>query len=355
MNTVYRILSVFKTINGLSNQEDISSLSVIEKDEYYPGLDSQKTALKTFYPNHHNGSLLILYPGATTKGESHPKMIALARSIAINGVQVFIPRIPPLINLELSKDIMLWTVHFYKWIFNNFSEHNTQINIAGISFGGVVVLKSCLDPFLSKNKPKSVLVFGSSYDARTTMEFMFNGKIVYKGRVIKINPDPWCVIVILHNYLNKINPGYETYKIEQALNYYIHENSKKYDQAFNNLNNIEKKLINDALELNASNELKRVMDLIFNNCSNEIDFFSARRWCNKINNNVFIIHGKNDSLSPFTESIKLHRELQNSSLLVSELFEHREISKKPYSFSKLKEIFKILIFLLRYYKKAFSI
>ena len=355
MNTLHRILSVIKTINGLSNQKDLSSLSVVEEDMFYPGLDNQKTPLKTFHPNYPNDSILILYPGATIKGESHPKMITLARSLAINGVKVFLPRIPPLINLKLTEDILLWTVHFYKWVFNNYCENDNQINIAGVSFGGVIVLKSCLDPFLVKNRPKSVLVFGTSFDARTTMEFMFNGKMIYKDKVIKLNPNPWSVIVMLHNYLNKINTGYDTKRIEQALTYYIHEKSKKFEQAFNELNNIEKNLINDSIELNVSDELKRVMNLIFNDCSNEIDFFSAKTWCNKITNNVFIIHGKNDSLSPFTESIKLHHELQNSNLLVSELFEHREISRPPSYFSKLKEMLKIIIFLSRYYKKAFDI
>ena len=46
---------------------------------------------------------------------------------------------------------------------------------------------------------------------------------------------------------------------------------------------------------------------------------------------------------------------QPGNLLVSELFEHREISRPPSYFSKLKEMLKIIIFLSRYYKKAFDI
>ena len=68
-----------------------------------------------------------------------------------------------------------------------------------------------------------------------------------------------------------------------------------------------------------------------------------------------IIHGKNDSLSPFTESIKLDNKLQNSNLLITELFEHREISSKISIFTKFKEIFKIGNFLSNYYKEAFSL
>ena len=121
------------------------------------------------------------------------------------------------------------------------------------------------------------------------------------------------------------------------------------------LDESEKKLINEALDLNVSNELKRVMDLIFNNCKNEIDYFSAKEWCDKIENNVFILHGKNDSLSPFTESVKLHKRLKNSNLLISELFEHRKITNKISFFLKLKELYKIIKFLSRYYKEAYNI
>ena len=104
MNKIHRISSTFKTINGLNKYIDLSPPSIIEKDGFYPGLDNQDTPLKIFQPKRQNGSILILYPGASIKGESHPKMITLAWSLAINGIKVFIPRIPSLINLELSKD-----------------------------------------------------------------------------------------------------------------------------------------------------------------------------------------------------------------------------------------------------------
>ena len=355
MNTMYRILSVLKTIYGLSNYENSMPKSVQEKDDFYLGVNNEQTPLKIFQPNNPNGSILILYPGASAKGENHPKLVTLARSLAVNGVKVFLPRIPHLIDLRLSEDILKWTVHFYKWVFNNFGIENNQINLGGISFGGVIVLKSCLDPFLLKNKPNSVLVFGTSYDAKTSMEFMYSGKITFNKEEIKIKPDPWSVIVILHNYLSHIDAGYNTKKIEKALKFLIYEKYEKFEEAINNLKDHEKNLIDDTMDLNNSNELKRIMDIILNECSDKIDFFSAKKWCSKIPNNIFIIHGKNDSLSPFTESIKLDNKLQNSSLLITELFEHRDISNKISIFSKFKEIFKIGNFLSNYHKEAFSL
>ena len=114
MTHIRSIRSALKTLNGLQNYEHSAPSYIRDQDGHYPGLSNEDTPLKIFHPKNPTGAILILYPGASAKGEAHPKMIALARSIAVNGIQVYIPRIPPLINLKLSKSILEWTLHFYQ-------------------------------------------------------------------------------------------------------------------------------------------------------------------------------------------------------------------------------------------------
>ena len=147
MNRIRSITSAIRTLNGLQNFEQSSIPSVREQDGHYEGLSNEDIPLKIFHPKNPTGAVLILYPGASPKGEAHPKMIALARSMAVNGIQVYIPRIPPLLNLKLSKSILDWTIHFYRWLKNQSGHENSSINLAGLSFGGVIVIKACLDPF----------------------------------------------------------------------------------------------------------------------------------------------------------------------------------------------------------------
>ena len=116
MNAINRIQSVSKIIYGLRKYQNSSPSSIIEEDSFYPGLNNEDIPLKIFSPKSHHRSTLILYPGATVKGEAHPKMITLARSLAGTGIKVLLPRIPPLIDLQLSTEIFLLTVHFYKWV-----------------------------------------------------------------------------------------------------------------------------------------------------------------------------------------------------------------------------------------------
>ena len=72
----------------------------------------------------------------------------------------------------------------------------------------------------------------------------------------------------------------------------------------------EKNLIDDTMDLNNSNELKRIMDIILNECSDKIDFFSAKKWCSKIPNNVF------DCLLRFQGKIGVAPKLINLAILL---------------------------------------
>ena len=96
------------------------------------------------------------------------------------------------------------------------------------------------------------------------------------------------------------------------------------------------------------------MKIILKDCSDQLEFFSPKFWCNNIPNNIFILHGTNDSLSPYTESVKLDKKLQSSNLLITRLFEHREISNKISFITKCRETINIYKFLSRYFKKVFS-
>tara|TARA_B100000929_G_C15394349_1_gene382274 strand:- start:273 stop:824 length:552 start_codon:yes stop_codon:yes gene_type:complete len=183
---------------------------------------------------------------------------------------------------------------------------------------------------------------------------MYSGEINHNGETIKIKPEPWSIIVLFHNYLHQIDIGYETKEIQVGLSYLIHQSDDKLKDLMNNLNGPQKNLINDIVNLNISDEVQRIMNIILKDCSDQLEFFSPKFWCDNITNNVFILHGTNDSLSPYTESVKLDKKLQNSELLITRLFEHREISNKISFIRKFHETFNIYKFLSKYYYKVFS-
>ena len=77
---------------------------------------------------------------------------------------------------------------------------------------------------------------------------------------------------------------------------------------------------------------------------------SPKTWSKNINIQIFIIHGANDSMVPFTESTLLAENISNSKLLISFLYEHREISTNRGIFFKIKEVFKMINFFAYYFR-----
>ena len=62
------------------------------------------------------------------------------------------------------------------------------------------------------------------------------------------------------------------------------------------------------------------------------------------------MHGSNDSMVPFTESIELNKKIKNSSLFVSYMYEHKEISTNKGLLFKIKEFYKMYKFFKGYFK-----
>ena len=74
-------------------------------------------------------------------------------------------------------------------------------------------------------------------------------------------------------------------------------------------------------------EIKMIVEQMIELYQNELENISPVNICDKINCKVFLMHGGNDSMVPYIESINLSENLKNSQLFISGLYEHREIQK----------------------------
>ena len=61
------------------------------------------------------------------------------------------------------------------------------------------------------------------------------------------------------------------------------------------------------------------------------------------------MHGANDSMVPFTESVLMHEHIKNSELLISYLYEHKEIATNKGIGFKLKELHRMAAFFSKLY------
>ena len=101
-------------------------------------------------------------------------------------------------------------------------------------------------------------------------------------------------------------------------------------------------------DVSLTDEMKDMVDAMIEKNMDLLKFLSPENWIQSIKDHVFIMHGANDSMVPFTESSFLDENLKNSTLLISFLYEHREISTNRNIFFKLKEFLKLIQFNAKY-------
>ena len=79
-----------------------------------------------------------------------------------------------------------------------------------------------------------------------------------------------------------------------------------------------KSFINLILNGEMNDEIKEMVEQIIINNKELLEFLSPELWAKEINQKIFIIHGANDSMVPFTESILLHNQIKDSTLILLE-------------------------------------
>ena len=334
-----RYLATFK-------EENIPSIKY--NDETYTGLDGNETIVRIFKTKNSNAQSIIIFPGASPYAENHPGMIMLGSCLRNVGYNVYLPRIPALKNLILEKENVDWFAHCYKELADNKIKSKNNIMIVGLSYGGASLLRASLDERMQSPKPKSILSYGTYYSIDTALDFFITGIIKHKNKEYKITPHEWGPVVMFYNFFDSITTSYDKEKIIKVLKYRIKDEDKLLKKEVELLPEKEKKLIKNILNGVLTDEMKNMVDAMIEKNMDLLKFLSPENWIQSIKDHVFIMHGANDSMVPFTESLFLDKNLKNSTLLISFLYEHREISTNRNIFFKLKEFFKLIQFNAKY-------
>jgi len=335
------VVSLLRFSNSIPNYIHIA-------DSTYRGLNNIDLPLKVIKGKTDLGRTLILYPGASPFAEEHPSMIFLGAVLANSGFNVYIPRIPLLKDLDISEKNVEWFQNAYDQLLNRDDVKGTKISCMGVSYGGAILLKSSLTGPMREHPPHSMVTYGTIYDVQRSLDFVMTGKINIKGKEVNIKPHEWGLIVCFHNFLSSTDIGYDTSKIEKILKLRVQDKHEEVKVEIGYLDKKDRALINDILNSNISPEIKRIIDIILKDKVNILDGISPEKWCNNIKSKVYVMHGANDNMVPYTQSVELSKNIKNSELFISYLYEHNEIAPKRTILYKLNELKRLGLFIRKF-------
>ena len=336
-------------INSLLKFREGKTYSTNIKISKYDGLEGVNPPVKIISPLKNRKKVIILYPGASPYAEEHPKMEMLGIVLAQNGYKVFIPRIPPLKKLDISAVNVEWFICFYKWLLDIYQLEPQNIVMVGISYGGGLMLKASLQFNELLKPPKMLMTQGTYADAESTLRFLLTGEISSHGVKYKITPNEWGLIVIFKNFLINLDLDWDTSGIQEVMKLQIQDKIDDRDKVISKLPKYQQDIANSILRGKGTEEVMALCREIMQNEKITLRNLSPKYWCNEIQHKVFIFHGANDSMIPFTESILLAENLQNSELLISHIYEHKEISTNKNIYYKFKELIRMLHFFSKFY------
>ena len=266
-------------------------------------------------------------------------MIFLGSVLANIGFSVYIPRIPPLKDLNISEENIAYFQKAYEELLKKDDIKNTKISCVGMSYGGALLLKSSLSGPMAKHPPHSVVTYGTIYDVQTSLDFVMTGKLIIKGEEVNIKPHEWGVVVCFHNFLPNIDVGYDTTDIQKVLKFRVQDKHEEVDAELEKMEGKNKELLTDILNSRISPEIKRIIDIILKERIDVLNSVSPQLWCMDIKPKVFVMHGANDNMVPYTQSVQLSEHIPNSELFISYLYEHNELAPKRSIFYKINDLF----------------
>ena len=334
------------------NPENYPAVDI--KDSFYIGLDNNKIPLKIlFRKNKNDQNNIIIFPGASPDAENHPGMLFLASIICQLGYKIFIPRIPPLKELRLNDECFDWFAHAYSEIINRDDILKNRVTTMALSFGGGLLLKASLDERISNYPPKSIMTFGTYCDIQSTLKFLCDGRIELEDESYTIKPHSWGLTVLFHNFLDQFNfEEIKDYKdqVREIINLRIEDKLDEVDYQISQLPNVPRKFMKNIFDSRINKKIKYEIYKAINKEKDFVQLMSPKYWGKKISSKVFIMHGSNDSMVPFTESINLNKCIDDSELFISYMYEHKEISTDKGLLFKVKEFHKMYKFFKEYFK-----
>ena len=349
LKNIYSYYQASRMITSLLTYKEGKSYSLKVENSQYEGLNGICPPVKIISPVKSKKKAVILYPGASPDAEEHPKLEMLGIVLAENGFKVFIPRIPPLKVLDISAVNIEWFICFYQWLLDIHQLESQNIAMVGISYGGGIMLKAYLQLIDFLSPPNLLMTHGTYADAESTLHFLLTGEISYQGVQYKITPHAWGLIVIFQNYLKNLELDWDTTGVQEVVGLEIQEKFSARDKVISKLPRFQKNIVNSVLSGHGTAEVMALCKTMMQNEIATLHDLSPRYWCHEIQQKVFIFHGANDSMIPFTESIQLAESIPSSELLISYIYEHKEISTNRGFFYKSREFIRMLKFFSKFY------
>ncbi len=284
----------------------------------------------------------VILHGLAHTGRHHASLQRFARAVAASGAAVMVPDIPEWRRLRVAPAVTVPTIQAAVLALNERPEvERGRVGLIGFSFGATQALVAAADPRLEGHL-RGIAAWGGYRDLHRLFRFGLLGRHELDGRQYRTAPDPYGRWIMAANYLTKV-PGYEEFgDTAAALDRLANEAGSRGVYADDPVYDPIKEEFRDPLEPRArelfdffappagrlppdTSETEALAEGLASAALAADPLLDPGPRLNRLGVRTVFAHGRDDRLVPFTESIRLERDLPpevSGGCTVTDLFSH---------------------------------
>ena len=281
--------------------------------------------------------------GITRPGRQHPTLLRFVRALAASGAAVLVPEIPEWREMLLAPREAADTLRAAVLSLAKRDEVvPDRLGVMGFSFGGPQALLAGLDPALAPHL-KVVASFGGYCDLERTVRFLFSGDHEWQGKRYHVDPDPYGRWVVGGNYLTRAEGFEGSEEVAEALLSLARAAGDEQVASWDAHHDTRKEALEEALP-RSGRRLFRVFapadgEDVPREAADELapaltraalkdsPLFDIASDLPRLKVPARLIHGRQDRLIPFTESLRLAEHFSSGSdvrVFLTGLFSHSQ-------------------------------
>jgi len=295
----------------------------------------------------------IVLHGVTRPGRFHPTLLRFVRALASSRAVVLVPQIPEWVDLRLEPERTLPTVRAA--LDGLRSLPNTcdgPYGLIGFSFGAPQAIIAAANQDIS-DQLAGVVGFGGYCDIASMVRFQMTGQFEWAGATHHLRPDPYGRWIMGGNALTAIPEYQDAQDVADALWQLAVEAGERrilaWDPSYDTLKEqLKAQIAEDRREIfdlfappsdrePTQSEAERITPLLTRAAMEAAPLLDPIPFLNRVETPVQLIHGRNDRLIPFTETLRLEAafpEKRHVDTTITALMDHSEQGGRLASMNK---------------------
>jgi len=257
------------------------------------------------------GSLagIVLVPGAAERGKDDPRLLSLATSLARARFAVMVPDLPSLRALKVTPGNVQEVEAAFAWFRSQSGfAPGGKVGLGGISYAAGPALLAAMEPEI-RDDVEFIVTIGAYHDLERSLTFLATGRFRKDGEWRHIEPREYGRSVLIHGMAARLGDSRDRRALEAMAQRRIADDDSDVDDLVAKLGPEGRKVF-ELMTCRDPEQVPVLLRELPKSVLTDIQTLDlAGKDLSRLKADLILIHGLDDDMIPYTESVSLARAL----------------------------------------------